>query len=250
MSKQFSIVLIAVSFSAALTAQQSAAPTPAAPAPRAPRTAYYIDASVLDASILLPEPPAQGSAASQADLAEVHSVEKSRTAAQITAAKADDREEDMFAFKTVFGPGFNPDALPLTAALGAHVKNEQSVVGAQLKGTFQRPRPYQTDNSLHPVCVLKTEHDSYPSGHAFTGYLEAFTLAEIAPDRRYEILARADDYAHNRVVCGVHFPSDVEASRRVAYAVFGYMIATPRFQKDLALARDEMRRAGLVGSKN
>jgi acid phosphatase (class A) len=132
-----------------------------------------------------------------------------------------------------------------------HVKNEQSVVGNQLKRYYQRPRPYQADTTLHPACALKTEHDSYPSGHGMTGYLEAFTLAEIAPKKRAEILARADNYAHNRLVCGVHYPSDIEASRRVAYAVFGYMLATPRFQRDLAAAREEMRaKLGLARNKN
>jgi acid phosphatase (class A) len=95
------------------------------------------------------------------------------------------------------------------------VKNEQSVVGNQLKRYYQRPRPYQTDTTLHPVCGLKTEHDSYPSGHGMTGYLEAFTLAEIVPEKRTEILTRADDYARSRLVCGVHYPSDTEASRRI-----------------------------------
>jgi acid phosphatase (class A) len=100
------------------------------------------------------------------------------------------------------------------------------------------------------VCTLKKEHDSYPNGHGFTGYLEAFTLAEIAPEMRAEILARVDDYAHNRLVCGVHHPGDVEASRQVAYAVFGYMLGTPRFQQDLAAAREEMRaKLGLAGNK-
>jgi acid phosphatase (class A) len=94
---------------------------------------------------------------------------------------------------------------------------------------------------MHPVCALKTEHDSYPSGHGLTGYLEVFTLANIVPERRTEILARADDYARNRLVCGVRYASDVEASRGVAYVVFGYMLATPRFQRDLAAAREEMR---------
>jgi acid phosphatase (class A) len=70
----------------------------------------------------------------------------------------------MFAFKTVFGRGFTAEELPMTAALGAHVKNEQSVVGGQLKRSYQRPRPYQIDAALHPVCTLKKEHDSYPSG--------------------------------------------------------------------------------------
>jgi acid phosphatase (class A) len=83
--------------------------------------------------------------------------------------------------------------------------------------------------------------NSYPSGHALTGYLEGLTLAEMVPEKRDEILVRADDYAHNRLVCGVHHASDVEASRRVAYVVFGYMLATPRFQSDLAAAKAETR---------
>jgi len=185
------------------------------------------------------------------ELTKLHRIEQARTTEQVTKAKEDDEEEDMFVFKTVFGTGFTPEALPVTAALGAHVKNEQSVLGNQLKRYYQRPRPYQIDTTLHPVCALKTEHDSYPSGHSLTGYLEAFTLASIVPERRNEILARADDYAHNRLVCGVHYPSDIEASRRVAYAVFGYMLATPRFQRDLAAAREEMRtKLGLEGKKN
>lgn len=83
-----------------------------------------------------------------------------------------------------------------------------------------------------------------------TGYLEAFTLAEIVPEKQTEILARADEYAHNRVVCGVHYPGDVEASRRAAYIVFGYMLATPRFQRDLAAAREELSKAGLTKRKD
>jgi acid phosphatase (class A) len=214
---------------------------PAKPAGATPKTAYYIDPMVLDLTALVPEPPAVDSAANKAELAELHRIEQARTPAQVAAAKTDEDEEDLFAYKTVLGAEFNPVALPLTAELGVHVKNEQSVAGGALKTVFQRPRPYQTDKTLHPVCALTEAANSYPSGHALTGYLEGFTLAEIVPEKRKEILARADDYAHNRLVCGVHYPSDIEASRRVAYVVFGYMMATPRFQRDLAAARAETR---------
>jgi acid phosphatase (class A) len=225
---------------------QSEKPAPVTPRPA--KMAYYVDSAVLDVAVFLPEPSAVDSAANNEELKKLHRIEQTRTPEQVVKAKADDKEEDMFVFKTVFGPGFTAEALPVTAALGMHVKNEQSVLGYQLKHSYQRPRPYQTDTTLHPVCGLKTEPDSYPSGHSLTGYLEAFTLANIVPERRTEILARADDYAHNRLVCGVHYPSDIEASRRVAYAMFGYMLATPRFQRDLAAAREEMRaKLGLVG---
>lgn len=235
---------LALSFCVGMRAQPQTPPT----ASQKPvKIAYYIDATVLDMTVLLPGPPTLGSSVNLAELAELHHIEQSRTSEQVAKAKADESEEDMFAFKTVFGSGFTAEALPVTAALGAHVKNEQSVVGGQLKRFYQRPRPYQTDATLHPVCTLKKEHDSYPSGHGLTGYLEAFTLAEIIPEKRAEILARADDYAHNRLVCGVHYSSDVEASRKVAYSIFGYMLAMPKFQRDLAASRDEMRgRLGLA----
>jgi len=213
----------------------------ARPAGAAVKTAYYIDPAVLNLPELIADPPAVGSAANQAELAELHRIEAARTPEQVATAKADEDEEDLFAYKTVLGAGFNAAALPVTAELGVHVKNEQSVAGGALKQVFERPRPYQTDKTLHPVCALTAAPNSYPSGHALTGYLEGLTLAEIVPEKRTEILARADDYAHNRLVCGVHYPSDVEASRRVAYAVFGYMLATPRFQRDLARARAETR---------
>ena len=222
---------------------------PAKPAGAAPKVAYYIDPAVLDLSSLIPPPPALNSATAKAELAELHHIEATRTPAQLAAAKADEQEEDMFLYKTVLGPGFTPDALPITADLGIHVKNEQSVAGGALKVIFARPRPYQADKTLHPSCALTEAANSYPSGHALTGYLEGLTLAELLPGKRNEILARADDFAHNRLVCGVHYPSDVEASRRVAYVVFGYMMATSRFQHDLAAARAELHAKLTVAAK-
>ena len=66
-------------------------------------------------------------------------------------------------------------------------------------------------------------------------------LFSYPPEKGDAILVRADDYVFQRMVCGVHFRSDIEASRRTAYLVFGYMMATPRFQRDLDTARIELR---------
>lgn len=240
MRRCFAVWVFACALFAAPVGVQAQTMKPAKPA-AAPKVAYYFDPMVLDLPDLIANPPAVDSPANNAELAVLHQIEATRTPGQIAAAKADEDEEDMFAYKTVLGAVFNPDALPITAELGVHVKNEQSVAGGALKAVFARPRPYQTDKTLHPVCALTEAPNSYPSGHALTGYLEGLTLAEIVPEKRVEILARADDYAHNRLVCGVHYPSDVEASRRVAYAVFGYMMATPRFQRDLSAAKSETR---------
>jgi acid phosphatase (class A) len=204
-------------------------------------TAYFIDPVMLDLRMILPPPPAQNSDITRAELVDLHRIEKLRTPEQIAAAQVDDHEQDIFIFKAVMGQNFTASDLPLTAALSIHIHNDESVASKPLKTSFARPRPYQFDSSLHPVCELDKQPNSYPSGHTLSGYLLAFTLVQMVPEKQEQIMQRADDYAHNRMVCGVHYPSDIEASRKTAYALFGYMLANPRFQKELAAARDETR---------
>jgi acid phosphatase (class A) len=202
---------------------------------------YYLDPLSLHLDLILPPPPARGSATSAAELTELHRIEAIRTAAQVAQAEADDHEEDIFIFKTVLGPHFTAEALPITAALSANVRKDESAASSPLKSTYRRPRPYQVDSTLHPVCPLNPEPTSYPSGHSLSGYLLAFTLVQMVPEKRQEIFDRADEYVHNRLICGVHYASDTEASRRVAYAIFGSLAASPKFQRDLIAAREETR---------
>ncbi len=225
-----------------------AATETAAKAPSAHK-AYPVDPSALNLKLILPPPPARDSAVTTAELAELHRIETSRTPAQIAQAQADDHEEDIFIFKTVLGPNFTAKILPITAALSAYVRKNESAAGSPLKNVYHRPRPYQVDSTLHPVCPLNPEPTSYPSGHSLSGYLLAFTLVQLVPEKRQEIFARVDEYVHNRLICGVHYASDIQASRLVAYAVFGSLAASPSFQQDLAAAREETRsKLGLVSS--
>jgi acid phosphatase (class A) len=207
---------------------------------------YYVDFVQFDPHLLLPDPPS--AAVTQSEISELHRIQDARTPAQVERAKYDESHEDIFLFKTLLGDNFTAKNFPATAALSSHLKNEQSAIGARLKESFKRPRPYQVDSTLRPVCATKSAHDSYPSGHALTGYLEALALSEILPEKRNAILARADDYAHSRLVCGVHYPSDLEASRNIAYAIFGYILSTSKFQQDLAAARAELHPAAASGN--
>ena len=204
-------------------------------------TAYFIDPLVINLLPILPPPPAQDSDITKAELVELHRIEKLRNPQQIAAAQADDKEQDIFIFKNVLGANFTAANLPLTVALSAHIHNDEGIASKPLKTSFARSRPFQADATLHPVCELSKEPNSYPSGHTLSGYLLAFTLVQLVPEKQEQILQRADDYAHNRLVCGVHYPSDVDTSRKMAYAMFGYMLASPRFQQQLAAAREETR---------
>jgi acid phosphatase (class A) len=144
----------------------------------AKRTPYFVDPSLVDLALILPLPPTQDSQTTKEELAYVHRVERTRTPGQVAAARADDREEDLFIFTHVIGSRCSKDDLPLTAALLAHVHNDEAVISEPLKGIYKRPRPYNYDGSLHPVCKTDKE-PSYPSGHSMSGYLLAFTMAQI-----------------------------------------------------------------------
>jgi acid phosphatase (class A) len=209
------------------------------------RSGIFVTPDQLDAVSILPSPPADGSPEAKADLAEVHRLQDSRQPAQIAHAKADDGEEDIFIFRDVLGEKFNAEALPQTALLSSHLHNDESVIGGPPKEKFQRLRPFNFDATVKPICKTNgnVKDYGYPSGHALTGYLEALALIQMVPEKRDAILARADDYAHSRVVCGVHYASDTVASKLTAYAMMGTMVNNPQFKKELESARVETRQA-------
>ncbi len=208
--------------------------------PKAVRTSHFLDTSALNLNRFIEAPPTQDSSVTQSELRELHAIEQSRTNTQIAAAQADDAEQDIFIYRTLFGTSFTPQNLPVLATLSADVHNEEGIASTPLKTVYSRPRPYQADRTLHPVCKLTEVPNSYPSGHTLSGYLEGFTLAELMPAHKDEILARTDDYAHNRLVCGVHYPSDLAASRQLAAIVFGSMMSNPAFRRRLDAAREEL----------
>jgi acid phosphatase (class A) len=216
------------------------------------RKAIFVSAEQLDTAGILINPPAKNSDETKAELAELHRLQETRSPAQVLRAQNDDSEEDIFIFKNVLGDRFSREGLPMTALLSDHVHNDESIILNPAKAFFQRPRPYHFDATIKPVCKIKEDKTdyAYPSGHGTTGYLEGLVLTLIVPEKRDAILARADDYAHNRLICGVHYPSDIVASKQVAYAAIGLIMNNPQFKQELAAARAETRATLALQSSN
>jgi acid phosphatase (class A) len=84
---------------------------------------------------------------------------------------------------------------------------------------------------------------SYPSGHATFAYVDAIILADMLPEKAAAIFARADAYAHNRVIEGVHYPSDLEAGRISGSVIDNVFLHNERFIADYEKARVEVRHA-------
>jgi acid phosphatase (class A) len=203
------------------------------------KTPYFFDPYSLNYGSVLQSPPSDGSEIGRNDHETVVRLQKERTEAEIDAAQRDDQEEDIFIFRDVVGEQFTAENLPLTRQFSAQLKNDSEVVDPPLKHLFNRPRPYAVDKKLHPVCKLSTE-PSYPSGHAMLGYLFGYVLAQMVPEKRDAILARADLYAHHRLICGVHYPQDLEASRIASAVLFGLISTNPEYRKELEAARHEI----------
>lgn len=211
-------------------------------APVSARDATFVAPDRVAAMLLLAAPPAPHSDVAAAELAELHRIEDARTAVQAARAVADASDESIFLYRDVIGEGFNPQALPATGVLSRHVGSDEGASTGPAKKEYARVRPYNADSSLHPVCKTKAVADSYPSGHATAGYLQALTLIELMPARRDAILARANEYAGNRLVCGVHYRSDIEAGKLLAYAIHATMREHPAYRKEVADARAELER--------
>jgi acid phosphatase (class A) len=133
--------------------------------------------------------------------------------------------------------------LPKTAAFFERVSKFDKLEVKEAKAYWKRPRPSLVSGQVHPLSKEKPDDWSYPSGHATFGYTTAVLLANMLPEKRAEIFARADLYAQHRIVMGVHFPSDLEAGKLAGTVVAAEILRDPRWQDDYRAARDELRHA-------
>jgi acid phosphatase (class A) len=198
--------------------------------------------AVVDLSNLLPPPPAAGSAAAQRDLQAVLAVQQSRSAEDAAAAKAD-VAHSVFRFADALGLTAQPSALPKTAAFFERVAAFDKAEVKEAKTFWHRPRPSLVSSDVHPLSKERPDDWCYPSGHATFGYTTAVLLANMLPEKKASIFARADLYAQHRVVMGVHFPTDIEAGKLAGTVLAAEILRDPQWRDGYEAARGELRRA-------
>ncbi|RWP90761.1 MAG: phosphatase PAP2 family protein [Mesorhizobium sp.] len=199
----------------------------------------FITNKDVDLTMILPPPPANDSAQTKAELGEVLTLQVTRTPEMVASAVAD-AEENVWRFADVMGPKFNKETLPKFSAFFDRVVATEGAVVDPAKDVWKRPRPHQLSDLVKPAVKLSSS-GSWPSGHATVGTMMSIILSDMVPEKRAEIMARASKYAHNRVVGGIHFASDVEMGRISGSVIAAVLLNRDDFKAEYEVARAELR---------
>lgn len=166
--------------------------------------------------------PAQGSRAEVNDFEILLSYQKARTRADCAVARSEVTQGFMTFFAGKYGP--------LTYAEGKKIYPQISKIYApyyqnafKAKNIFKRKRPYYSNNQIIP-CIKKESSYAYPSKHATMAHAYAVVLIKLFPTRAAAIKKRAEDIGLNRVIGGVHHPSDIVAGKKLGVYIGNLML--------------------------
>ena len=111
------------------------------------------------------------------------------------------------------------------------------------KKHYARVRPFMVNNE--PNCTPDDEDylrldGSYPSGHTAIGWSWSLVLCELFPEKTNALLARGREFGESRIICNVHWYSDIVAGRLIGAAVAARLHADPEFKSDLKAVRREI----------
>ncbi len=200
---------------------------PAGPGPEPSAGAWKTWVLSSPDQVAVPPPPAPGSAAAKADLAELRKLAKARTPGMERTARFWDRRPAMEPWmKVSFGLVAARDKDPVGASraygLLSVAMYDATVAAWRAKYRYRRSAPKDVD-----ALVAPGRDPSYPSEQAVIAGAASRVLAYLYPERPpafYDAMAQRAGRA--RVVAGVSYPSDVRAGmalgRGVGDAVIDY----------------------------
>jgi acid phosphatase (class A) len=214
---------------------------------------YLSPKALPDSLALIPPPPAAGSVALALDEAISRNSFALRDTPRWTLAASD---ADL-AFPHAAGTFSCALQAPITQQDTPHLYMllRRSLTDLALstyaaKNHYKRARPFVVNGQ--PICTPQDEtflkmDGSYPSGHTAIGWGWALILGEIAPDQTNAIIARGRAFGESRVVCNVHWESDVAEGRFIGAATLARLHAEPAFRADLQAAEAELAAARAEG---
>jgi acid phosphatase (class A) len=227
----------------------SAAPlTPGKPA-RAP---YLSETLAPDTVAILGPPPRGQSAAEAADKAAFVATRSLKGTPRWTLATtdvADGASAILDDFACVIGQRIEQSRAPALMTLMERARLDIAQATRAPKLHYRRLRPFVGNDA--EICVMRTSDlgnaFSFPSSHATQAWTYAAIMAALMPEKATQFFVRARSYGESRIVCGLHWASDIEAGRTAASAVFAALQGDAGFRADLEKARAELAKLVTAG---
>ena len=216
----------------------------------------YLNPKQLPNSLaLLPPPPAADSAQQAADLDTYKRTRALRDTPRWALATKDANLAFPAAastFECALQMPISQQATPNLNMLLRRTLADAGFATYAAKDKYNRQRPFVVAGGA--TCTPGEEaalakDGSYPSGHTSVGWAWALVLTQAAPQNMDALLQRGYAFGQSRVICGVHWQSDVDAGRVVGAAAVARLQSDETFKAQLALARDEVAQAQARGAK-
>src|ERR1700722_5519184 len=199
--------------------------------------ADVVTPTAIDFASILSPPPSMDSDQTITELYHIVQLQETRTPEDVARIKSE-ANLTVWVYSNVLGSWLHADNRPATGKFLGEVLRETGAITKGAKTFYGRKRPFQIDARVKP-CIEVDSSPSYPSGHSDAATVFGLVLSEMFPDQRDALIARSRQIGDDRVLAGVHFPSDVEAGRTLGVAIFKQMDADPDFQEQLRQAVDE-----------
>ncbi len=233
MLRQYSMVLFfsfLINFSAWATSLELA------------KTPTFVDTNAISLE-LIPPPPLTDSLEQKMDTT-ILMWEQSRRTYYDTQRAWGSVTLDPSYFNEALGARFEESRFPQLFNIMQTVLADTRLYVDAFKVHYKRPRPYQANPDIKPIIPVEESY-SYPSGHGTRGMTAALVLAELFPARREALIKTGVTLGQDRVIGGVHYPSDIEASVTLAQALAASIVASDTFKTQVKAAQDEINRISL-----
>jgi acid phosphatase (class A) len=148
-------------------------------------------------------------------------------------------EDIFFEGREIMGGSINAANFPAVLKVLQGSMHDMRIMEFTIKYKHLRPRPYHLEASLQPMARMSSP--SYTSGHTMWAFLQAFIWSEIVPEKENAFIALAEEIRRSREIMGIHYPSDNESARQVAYEMFKTLFKNKQFNEDLARAKNEWK---------
>lgn len=199
----------------------------------------FLDAKVYTAlKKSLPAPPAKNSKEQKAEEVEILQIQSSRKQADCDRAASE--------VDATLGAFYGAPNGPLSAAQVERLdeffkllRNEAGAFIGKLKAEFPRQRPFQYVKGVE-TCIKQETSPAYPSGHGILAELYSLILVDLFPNKRREITLRSDVLGRDRVLAGLHHPSDIKSGRLVGNKLYQELRKSKSFQEAFAEAKKSL----------